>query len=221
MTISMTQTMNTKVKTFGYFFKEKPVAALGAVSKVLEYAERINSGLKTLRLYTREDVICKQLCSGPGALDKEKLFLYQQKLYSDEESIINVANGGLDYRGLEEFLEVLKTDKKLQERIIPTQRGIVCMGMSRASRALRKYPKEITAEELHRIEKWNLESFFLVRNGNNIYYIFTDYSVRAQRLFPTYREMDSLFKGSDGSTVTPEDLNYNIQYDSHKRSQIF
>jgi hypothetical protein len=129
-----------------------------------------------------------QITDGKAASPEEPVTVYQQKCYMDEETGLTELDGyefaeGLDFRNMEEFDNWIKT---------------------RYKRYLYK-PKSIMAWQVRRTEKdygsvwdntanvYNFETYFLLRNGDKAYRIFSDVAT-PDTMFPTEGKVKEIFK---------------------------
>lgn len=195
-----------RTRVLARFFDERAAAAIGIVEEQIRMAERLQKGVKTLGLYTGENIVVETIREGSGAPVDEPLTLYQRKLFMDEESLMNAAWGGLDFHDFQAFAEQIVADDNLLTRILPAPRSVVVMGYSRQFRDeyATLHPMDIAA-----IIQANRAGFLLVRNGRNLYRVLApDVVEDTPRLFPTETEMNKPFRGMDGSHITPDSIEY-------------
>jgi hypothetical protein len=129
-----------------------------------------------------------QIADGKAASPDEPITVYQQKCYMDEEAGLTELDGyefaqGLDFKNMEEFDNWIK---------------------KRYNRYLYK-PKSIMAWQVRRTEKdygdawknmanvYNFETYFLLRNGDKVYRIFSDVAT-PDTMFPTAKKTGEVFK---------------------------
>lgn len=217
-----------------FFHKEQATAALAQVEDTIRYVKHLDAGIQTLGLYTGDGVVVNQLTKGEEAPGSEPLTLYQRKLYMDEEWAVHLADGGADHDDLEEFAATLADDQALVNRLLPMPRSVVVMryrrndkqyfGENDAQNAIARALANDMANEPNR------RTFLLVRNGGNVYQIFSEATTdKAIRLFPTAEEVEklyrksasSLFRGMDAEEITSDDLLYTDAREDHDAVALF
>jgi hypothetical protein len=159
--------------------------------EVGKFREIIKGKLKTL--YAIETYLgvyeeIEQIVWGEAASLDEPIAVYQQKCYMDEEVGLTELDDyrfkdGLDYKDISEFDNWIK---------------------KRYKRYLYK-PKSIMAWQVRRTDKnygdpfenmaniYNFETYFLLRNGDNLYRIFSDVFT-PDTMFPTAKKIEEVFK---------------------------
>lgn len=216
-----------------FYHKEQATAALAQVEDTIRYVKHLDAGIQTLGLYTGEGVVVNQLTQGEDAPASEPVTLYQRKLYMDEEWAVYLADGGADHNDLEEFAETLAKDQVLVNRLLPMPRSVVVMryrrndkeyfGEGDARNAIARALANDMANEPNR------RTFLLVRNGGNVYQIFSEATTdKAIRLFPTSEEVETLyrkgsgfFRGMDAEEIKSDDLLYTDAREDHDNVALF
>ncbi len=216
-----------------FYHKEQATAALAQVEDTIRYVKHLDAGIQTLGLYTGDGVVVSQLTKGEDAPSSEPLSLYQRKLYMDEEWAVYLADGGADHNDLEEFAETLAKDQALVDRLLPMPRSVVVMryrrndkeyfGPDDARNAIARALANDMANEPNR------RTFLLVRNGGNVYQIFSEATTdKAIRLFPTSEEVETLyrkgsgfFRGMDAEEIKTDDLMYTDAREDHDNVALF
>ena len=182
-------------------FHEQALIAKVKAAAVTRELRRIEDSLSTVGLYTGEGVDVETLVDGDPADPAEPLHLFQRLLYMDEESLINVAYGGADYRDLAAFGEQLANDPAVLKRVAPYPRCVVAMQFRRRDR---DYGDKVLNAVMN---EQNQQAFLLVRNGERVHAVFSSIFYM-RRLFPAADEFDRPFRGYDGRRITPKDLHY-------------
>lgn len=144
-------------------------------------------GLIELYLGIEEELFCLQI--GESAPENEPIYLHQQVLYADEEIAIT-DNGGIDYTQLDMFDSFVLENYKT---IAPEQKCIVVFKP-------RRYDKDYkTQDKMYEYvqNKWNHQSYFLIRNGENFYRICSEHIQIDKRLFPLRNELNDLINEKD------------------------
>lgn len=169
----------------------------GAVALFQKQIEKLMRVITTIELYLGVGEELHQIGQGQLAPEYTPLCFRQQVLFIDEEVGI-YENGGMDFTDIEKFDEWLMKDKNYC-RIIPEEKGIVVL---RPRRRRKDYGEGETAVFKNVI--WNIENmkrtYFLIRNGENIYRIFTEKLVIPNRLFPLRNEMQELVNKMENET---------------------
>lgn len=143
-------------------------------------------GMIELYLGVKEEIV--QIHEGTPATIETPLSLRQLVLYADEE-LGNCEDGGIDYTQLDLF------DKWMGEHyslLLPEAKGIVAMKPRRDNK---DYGDRFSnALENH----WNHETYFLIRNGENVYRICAQHINVGNTMFPKRAEYQKIFEnGSD------------------------
>lgn len=149
----------------------------------------IQTKVETLQVYAGEGVFIEQVLEGEVADKSHKVHLMQRKLYMDEESLINCLNGGADHNDIHAFLDSLKEDKELLNRMMPHQKCVVAMQYRRNRK---DYGKDVGAFESANENFQNKSAFLMIRNGENLYVVFSKVD-RFENLFISPNEMNNCF----------------------------
>ncbi|WP_415913172.1 hypothetical protein [Neptuniibacter sp. QD37_11] len=192
-----------KVRMMTPFFVEKSQVALAKTSEIREDIDEMLKGIASLDLYTGKGVIVEKIAEGKSASPDEKLTLMQRKLMVDEElAVYAPVSMSFDYSNLPEFADELEKSTELRDILLPFPRCVVSMATRRSDLDY----GDALANRLYNAE--NRKVFLLVRDGGNIYLVrsATASHEHTSRLFPTHNEVEDLFKGVDGSTITYKDI---------------
>lgn len=215
-----TEEIQDNIQIITNFHGEKAKFALAKVNDSLEYANHLNSGLRSLKLYTGEDVKINIIKKGNSALFNEPLTFYQRRLFLDEELAIYFDENGLDINKFENVFKILSEEKTIVDRMIPAERGVALVQIRRRQDA--NYNITTVEEIFKAIEdmKWNNASFLFIKDGENLYFVQSDllWSYEGtkddfdknglKRLFPSTTDLNQPFKGINGKDITPSDLEY-------------
>jgi hypothetical protein len=141
-------------------------AANAEIDKVFKYVEKVQKIIRSLELYAGVNEEMVQISEGGAADEKMPLVIRQAVVFMDEE-VGQWREGGFDYSNVEDFDEWLKTPANLI-RVAPEQKCIVAF---RPRRREKDY-----GDDKWKSEKniWNKQTYFLIRNGGNLYRIFTE-----------------------------------------------
>lgn len=201
------------------YYQEKAHAALALVGDHIQFARDIAEGLQTLSLYTGEGVTVETVCTGASADPSEPLTLYQNRLYFDEELAVESLTGGFDFKSLGDLGEILSADAGLLDRMIPIKRGAVLVRVRREDRIYFDEPSMAIVEAM--MNQMNHKVYLLVRDGGNVHLVNSEITTdSADRLFPTAKEIDDIFKVF-GREVRPEHLDYSKARTAFDRNTVF
>jgi len=166
-------------------------AEMARANQVLEplkkMVARMQEGIWTINLYLGRDESIVRLTEGDPAPADTPITIRQMTLAMDEESRIAAEVGGIDINDLPEFDAWLAADPAHVEQIIPEPKGVVVLV---ASRQNRDYGNPWTTLAM---KDANTDSYWLIRNGDNLYRMHTDLRV-GHRLVPLADEFTSLFR---------------------------
>lgn len=152
------------------------------IKKVMRIIDSIE-----LYLGMHEDLF--QLQSGEPTDKDEPIQFRQQILYMDEEVQTLTRSGfGMDFRDIHLFDEWLVKDKNY-EKVLPEKKGVVVFRPRRKYREYSSVDRKKDAE----MNNANRETYFLIRNGDNIYRIHSNIRVD-DRLFPLRKELEELME---------------------------
>lgn len=155
--------------------------------------EKIYRLITTLEIYlgVHENVI--QIAEGEPANVDDPICLRQMQLYMDEE-FGDPENGGLDFENIEAFDKWL-VDSGGYKTVIPESKCVVVLRPRRKNKDrwwMDNFKLKAEMENLDRA------AYILIRNGDNLYRIWSEHIEVMDRLFPKKKElqsmMDEMFK---------------------------
>lgn len=156
------------------------------VGPLAERVRLLEEGIWTVNLYLGREEQIVVLATGERAPVTEPISVRQMVLSMDQESMIAAEHGGIDYTRMEEFDDWLMDPAHLAQ-VLPEQKGIVAL-VPRVTEI--DYGDPLVniafAEE-------NLRSYWLIRNGENLYRMTTNLNV-GETLVPTRDEFTSFFE---------------------------
>lgn len=162
-------------------------ALIEAKSKQWEVMlKRAEEAIWTVNLYLGKNETIVRLASGEPAAADVPITIRQLVLYMDEESMIAADEGGIDVRNLEDFDEWLLADPVHLAQVLPEEKGVVALKVRRTERDYGDPYYTATMNEANRHTYW------LMRNGENLYRIDTDLEVAGTTL-PRENEFDEMF----------------------------
>ena len=182
--------------------------------KQLTKAVRI---LSMIQLYLGEDQTVEQVLTGEPAGVDVPLTLHQQVLFMAEECAI-LTDGGIDANRIDEFVDWLKADRHI-DLILPDPKGIVALKPSRFT----KQYGDPAYEEMMRL--WNRHTYFLIRNGENVYLLESDHIEVSERMFPLRKEMQEIMDRIHSTEPAIRKKDYQNEFESkderYRRIVIF
>jgi hypothetical protein len=153
---------------------------------------RAEEGLWTINLYlgTEEEILLLQ--EGKHAPAEEPIKVQQLILFMDEEcGIVNEKmDGGISTETLDEFDKWLLAKPERIDQIIPFKKGIVAL----KPRRFEKDYSHRSVTDAVALKKADRMTYFLFRNGENLYYMWTKFDV-GDVLIPRRDEFLSHFPG--------------------------
>ena len=159
-----------------------------------EQAARLRDGIAALNLYLGRDEWIETLRTGTPAPATEPLHIRQTVLAMDEEAaLVDLKYGGIDFNSIDKFDEWILSDPIHLNQVLPEQRGVVAIVPRRSSISYSKDPWENDSKN-----NANRETWWLIRNGENLYRIVIDDFSVGSRLIPRADEFTSMFLESDG-----------------------
>lgn len=149
--------------------------------------DEVKDHIFTVELYCglREQV--KQIADGTPADINEPIAVRQLMLFMDEESLIDYAEGGLDFQKLDQFDEWVVKPANLN-RILPEQRGIVAFQVRRHKKDRGQPTSLFEAFVQMKYEEFDMATYLLIRNGQKVYRIASDVDF-SPRLIPLEDEI--------------------------------
>lgn len=211
MITRQTTAIATAVGKMTPFYKEMGAVALAQSQDALAIYGKLKSGLASLALYTGEKVELIKVRDGEAASPETKIALFQGVVFMDEESLIRVNEGGAEIGDFESFVDQLKADDALLERLLPVERGIVAMRYCHEAKE-RKGTDPLVAAAL---DAENEKVFFIIKSGDRVHIARAEELSDLDRLFPTQSDFDDPFKhrgfrfeGIESERITVKDLEF-------------
>ncbi|MDI2145024.1 hypothetical protein KBJ94_23525 [Pseudomonas sp. ITA] len=209
-----TAEITTVVRKLTPFFEEKAAASLAKTEDIRSYVAKLIEGIESLDLYVGKGVEVQTIRTGKPAAPSLPLSFVQKKLMMDEElAVWAEVDEEFDFTKEELFFDTLRIHDDLVSQIFPTERCVLVMATTR--------------RDLDYGDRWTNEAkngenrkvFLMVRNGENIYRVFSpvESHLGTGRLFPSRDDQDRIFRGVDGSQIKFEDVAYTTHLSSHDR----
>lgn len=142
-----------------------------------------------IELYLGIEEELYQLQEGQSPSVSTPITLRQLVLYADEE-LGNCDDGGIDFRQLSLFDNWLVKDKNYL-KLLPEERGIVALKPRRFDK---DYHDDYENKEMNR---WNKETYFLIRNGENLFRICSPHIGVSETMFPRKDEFQEILLNID------------------------
>lgn len=205
------------VKSLVPYMEEHAAAALSQTEDIIRKVSSIQKTIETLDLYIGKGVEVETLATGASAPADLPLTVAQRKLYMQEEfAVWAEVQEGFDFRDEKQFLHELARNESFRRQIFPSERSIVCMAVRRNEKKYEDPWSSVIKNEINR------EVFLLVRDGENLYRVFSpvESHLRALQLFPSRDETDAIFTGADGSNIDFMDVRYTDRLEKHKLTAL-
>lgn len=154
------------------------------VSIMNTQVDKIKKVITIIELYVGISEELVQIQSGKASESSIPLSLRQQILFMDEEVGI-LEDQGIDHRNIEEFDKWLLTDDHYKQ-IIPEEKCIVVL------KPRRYFKVDYNGDAIK--DPQDMLTYFLIRNGENFYRIYTANLHVPQRLFPKRKEFQELIE---------------------------
>lgn len=221
-----TTEMQSRMNLVSRYQTEKVAIGLAGVSEQRKFAESMLENVQTMRLWLGEDQAFQTLVEGHGAEKDEPLHFMQRMLYLDEEIFTHSRLDGLTADDMWELPQILSENPDLIQRMMPHPRCVVITRVRREARRI-NYSDDIFSI-LQNLAKSDAdkEIQILIRNGDQVHLVTTDeITSRAERLFPSRKEIDAIFTESDyrkeTRMITPHDIEYSDKRANHDSRALF
>lgn len=162
-------------------------AAQALLAPIQAQLNRLQETVWTLELYAGSEEQITTLRTGTPAGADTPITVRQTVRAMDEESLLHVARGGMDYQHVPDFDAWLLERPEHLDQVLPEPKGVVALI---ARRAHRNYgsPDANTAAQ-HQ----NTRTHFLIRNGENLHRVTTDFTT-GRFIVPGPGELGTLFE---------------------------
>ena len=159
---------------------------------------KVNQMISMVELYygIEEEVVT--ITTGEPAPIDTPISIRQKILFMDEECAVSNVYGhlhdGFDYNNVGDFYEWLK-DNDNRDRIIPEERGIAVLKP-------RRYEKNYGSTYDNAVlNQYNLQSYVIIRNGQQLYSIFTENFAIHGSVFPSKEVTNQLSQGKGNESI--------------------
>lgn len=163
--------------------------------------ERIMKVISMIEIYLGIGEELYQITKGESMPIDEPISIRQRVLYMDEE--MAVSHYDADYKNVEQFDNWLLDEKNLNQ-VLPEKKGIVIFKPRRSDK---HYGGENPFEDSlkNNANKWH--TYFLIRNGGNLYRIFTENIVMGSLFFPLQKDIEKVFE-AENTGLNSENLTW-------------
>lgn len=190
-----------KIRAIRNSLDEKVDALKSYCEGLYKQVSRIREALSLIDLYTGKSIEVSVLKEGKTASQEEPFCIRQQLLYMDEECRITY-NDGIDATSIQDFIDWLVSDDRNIEQVIPERKAVVAIKPRRAP------AKDYNDSHYNaQVEKWNKYTYFLFRNGDNIYSVDSEDFQVYGRLIPSKEDMAKLKKDIEEAARWNKDPN--------------
>jgi hypothetical protein len=167
----------------------REIAALNAdLEPLRRRVDQLQELVWTVNLYLGRDEQIVTLLDGDPAPAETPIVVRQMVLSMDEESMIAATHGGIDFRNLDAF-DAWVSDPQHLQQVLPETRGVVVLVPRRRGR---DYGDAMFSSVLN---KENTRSYWLIRNGERLFRMSTEFSV-GDLLTPARHEFAEYFTES-------------------------
>jgi hypothetical protein len=148
--------------------------------------KRIEEAIWTVNLYLGRDEQIVVLRKGEPCPADEPISVRQMVLAMDQESALFPEQEGIGHEDVTAFDKWLMEDERHLDQVAPERKGVVAL-----------VPR-FTGRDDRRRSKEDEQTYFLIRNGENVYRIWTEFNVE-DRLVPTSDEFTDCFQKKEWS----------------------
>jgi len=176
----------TKTEELQAIIAEQTSLMRAKAAEMSKMLSKVEKAIWTINLYLGKNEEIVQINSGEPASTSEPITIRQKVLFMDEECALNPRKDGLDVENIEQFDSWLLEDATNLQQVLPEQKGIVALHIKRHDN--KKYDpfdnRKIANTE------W---TYFLIRNGENLYRVYIDIVV-GSTILPNSSEYDEYFE---------------------------
>ena len=179
---------------------------------------KIQKLIFTLELYEGLSEEIHHIKVGANAKESEILTLRQRKLFMDEE-VGDPTDDGLDFKNIEDFDNWLLEKNEYwncynYEFIIPEEKCVVALGIRRSDKNYSDNP--FINSMINDSNKW---CYLLIRNGENLYRIYSDLRI-GETMFPQQTELMKLQEEYETTSWSSKKEDIDNQIDRYKFNMI-
>lgn len=134
--------------------------------------DRLQDGIGAVNLYLGRDEEIIPVREGERAPSDEVVLVRQTTLHMDEETAFLADEGGMDFTNIGDFVGWLQDDQAHVDQIIPEVKGVVAL---QPRERWKNYTGDAFVDA--RLNEANRETFWLIRNGENLWLTTAPFSV--------------------------------------------
>lgn len=190
--------LESRQKAIKAFAEEQAIILRKQASELQAILSVAEEAVWTINLYLGEDEEIYRLAEGAPAPADTPITIRQLVLYMDEECAVAANEGGIDARDIDAFDEWLTEDPAHLAQVFPEQKGMVAL---KPRRSRKEYGDPWVNKALNEA---NRKTYFLLRNGENLFRMWTNYEV-SDRLIPRTDEFLAFFTEREHNWDTGED----------------
>jgi hypothetical protein len=175
--------------------------------------DNAKEALWTINLYLGSSEHIYLWREGRPAPADEPIRIQQRVLFMDEECMVSAHDGGIDVKNLDAFKDWVLSDERNLQQLIPWERGMVALTVRRREKEYEIDTSSIAAafvsvNRAQELNEANLDwTYFLCKNGENIYWVTTDFTARSV-LVPKRDEFLGYFTDEKGDLLEAGDERY-------------
>ncbi|HVA91267.1 MAG TPA: hypothetical protein VNL71_15645, partial [Chloroflexota bacterium] len=181
-----TVTLKARQEALARVLAEQTAILSERMRTLAELTATAKEAIWTINIYLGADEEIVRLAAGEPAGAATPISVRQLVLYMDEECGLRAGDGGLDARMIEQFDAWILADPTHLAQILPEPKGLVAL---KPRRRRRDYDDPWLAKTM---EEENKKTYFLLRNGENLYRLCTSYEV-GEIVVPREQEFANLF----------------------------
>lgn len=167
--------------------REAQDAALAMIAPIEAFIGKLKETVWTLELYAGEKEELHQLTQGTPAPANVPITIRRGVLAMDEEAQVMLDKGGMDSQDIAQFDAWVREDPRRLDTFLPEEKGVVALVPRWEGKKYQDSREEAEAKAE------NAVTHFLIRNGENIYRVRSDFYA-GRHLIPTRTEFLELFE---------------------------
>lgn len=215
--------MQERLEQMESLMRREMAAARQRLAPLERHMQQLSEGIWMVNLYLGRSEEIVRLADGKPAPAEEPIHIRQLVLSMDEECAVAAEDGGIDVRDIEAFDNWLTEDPAHLDQVLPEIKGVV--GLRARARNDRDYGGPYVNTLM---KEKNEHTYFLIRNGERVYRLWTDFSA-GERMIPTAKEFTDFFRRKsynfntreyDVEDLDPESIDFEkaeAQAEAHQR----
>jgi len=168
--------------------EEQAIILRRQASELTEILNRAEEAVWTINLYLGESEQILRLAEGAPAPADTPITIRQLVLFMDEECAVAADDGGIDATSIDSFDQWLTSDPAHLAQVLPDPKGMVAIKPRRKTKDHNTGNAWVETE----LNKADKVTYFLLRNGSNLYRMWTRFDV-GERLIPRTDEFIGYF----------------------------